>query len=211
MSETENKAVVERLWNEVVGQGNLAVVDQIIDPDFTVELAPDVVWSDDLVFPFTWDTGTVGPEEDELRGPDGIKRYVKALHEDLQNIRVHIHEQLVAEEGRIVSRWSAQGRSKAGEGTETSEPSTEDSVTTAGISIYSFAGGKISKETSIIKQLIVTPIPEEGQTRIFSYYGGRISEKISIIKQLIATPKITLDMSMGGGIGSHIGVWFKRK
>ena len=157
MSETENKAVVERLWNEVIGQGNLAVVDEIIDSDFTNEFAPDVLRSDDPVFPITWGTGTVGLEEDELRGADGVKLYVKALHEDLHNIRVHIHEQLVTEGGRIVARWSTQG-SKSGEGTESSEPSIEDSVSTTGISIYNFSGGKISKETSLIKQLTVTPI-----------------------------------------------------
>jgi hypothetical protein len=159
MSETENKAVVERLWNEVIGPGNPAVVDQIIAPDFTREFVRDIVWSDDLVFPVvTWGTVTVGPVEDEMRGPDVVKRYVKALHEDLHNIRVHIHKQLVDPEGRIGVQWSTEG-SKSGEEMETSEPSTEDSVSTTGISIYDFSGGKISKETTLIKQPIVTPKP----------------------------------------------------
>src|SRR5215204_1109736 len=158
MSDTENKAVVERLWNEVIGPGNPAVVDQIIASDFTRELVPDIVWSDDLLSHVTWGTGTVGPVEDEMRGPDVVKRYVKALHEDLHNIRVHIHEQLVDPEGRIAVQWSTEG-SKSGEEMETSEPSTEDSVSTTGISIYNFSGGKISKETTLIKQPIVTPKP----------------------------------------------------
>jgi SnoaL-like domain len=210
MSQAENKAVVERLWNEVIGQGNLAVVDQIIAPDFTVELAPDIVWtSDDLVFPITWGTGTVGPEDDEIRGPDGIKRYVKALHEDLHNVRVYIHEQLAAEGDRILVRWSAQG-SNSGEGTETSEASTEDSVTTTGISIYSFSGGKISKEASVIKQLIVTPIPEEGRTGIYDYYGGKISENTPIIKQLIVTPKMIPEIPEDGGFPLSIGYVIRR-
>ena len=52
MSTEENKAVVRRIWEEILNKGNLALVDEIIATNYVYH----------------------GPGGQEVKGPEGLKQ-----------------------------------------------------------------------------------------------------------------------------------------
>lgn len=89
MSAEENKALVLSLYN-ARQQGNLALLDQIISPDF-ITYAP-------------------GNPQSVMRGPQGIKQSFAAFHNAFPNLTMAINDQ-IAEGDKVVIIYTASGTS----------------------------------------------------------------------------------------------------
>ncbi len=90
MSIEENKALVLSLYNARL-QGNFALLDQIISPDF-----------------MTYLPGSPQP----LRGPQGIKQSLMAFHNAFPDFTIAINDQ-IAEGDKVVIIYTASGTSAA--------------------------------------------------------------------------------------------------
>jgi steroid delta-isomerase-like uncharacterized protein len=87
MSAQENKIVSWRLQEEVFGQDKLALVDELLAPDYVSH----------------------APGDPELsRGPEDIKEIVRAYHAAFPDLAFTVEKQ-VAEGDLVVTRWIARG------------------------------------------------------------------------------------------------------
>src|SRR5215471_15818204 len=84
MSLEQNKATARRWSEELWGQGNLAVADEIIAADY-----------------IRHDPGDPFP----ARGPEDVKRIVTMMRTMLPDFRIHV-EAMVAEGDLVVSRYT---------------------------------------------------------------------------------------------------------
>lgn len=87
MLRNESKAVVVRIWQEVVNEGKLNVIDDLVDESYTYR----------------------GPGGYELKGPEGFKLFITALHDMFNDLNVTIHEYIV-EKDKVLSRWEGYGK-----------------------------------------------------------------------------------------------------
>jgi predicted SnoaL-like aldol condensation-catalyzing enzyme len=85
MSEENNKTIVRRIWDEVWQEGNLATIDELIDPNHVLHAYPE-----DL------DYGS---------GVEGFKRLVSTNRANLPDGQLTI-EDLIAEDDRVVTRYT---------------------------------------------------------------------------------------------------------
>lgn len=85
MSE-QNKALVRQVIEEIVNQGNLELVNQLISPGYA------------------YFEPTVGP----MRGREGYKGLVSTYRNAFPDMRLTIEEQ-IAEADTVVTRWRAEG------------------------------------------------------------------------------------------------------
>jgi steroid delta-isomerase-like uncharacterized protein len=116
MSEA-NKAVSERFYTEVWGQGNLAVVDDLVAENFIDHSLP--------------------PELPKTR--EGFKMFAGMFLNAFPGMKITV-EDTISEGDRVVTRWSAAGKH---EGELMGIPATGKDVIVTGISIERFADGKI--------------------------------------------------------------------
>jgi steroid delta-isomerase-like uncharacterized protein len=118
MSEGENKVLIRRWIEEGINKGNLAIIDEVFDPD--------VVSHHQLVGDF--------------RGiEDGPKRAVTTFREAFPDIHFSI-EDLITEDDKVVTRWTASGTH---DGEFLGIPATGKKIQLGGIYIYRIADGKI--------------------------------------------------------------------
>ena len=85
MSEEINKTIVRRIWEEVWLAGNLATVDELIDPNHILHAYPE-----DIAF------GS---------GADGFKKLVSTNRANLPDGQLTI-EALIAEDDKVVTRYT---------------------------------------------------------------------------------------------------------
>ncbi len=88
-ADNKDVAVVRRLFEEVFRQGNLAVADEILTPDFT------------LHYPFPG----FPP------GIDGLKRFVSLFHSAFPGFELEI-QHIFGVNGRVAVHWTARGTHK---------------------------------------------------------------------------------------------------
>lgn len=137
MSE-QNKRVMRRAFEEIIGRKNLDYVDQA--------LASDFVGHD-----------TAG----ETFGRDDFRQGVMAMHEAFSDPRVAIEDQL-ADGDKVVTRWRVSGIHS---GPFQGVPATGRSVSMTGTSIDRIANGKIleswevTDDAGLLKQMGVLPAP----------------------------------------------------
>jgi len=133
MSVEENKALILRLYDEVFGRWDLAVVDELIAPEFVAHEMPP---------------GTP-------KGPEGFREYYRWLRSSFPDLR-YTADDIIAEGDRVAVRstWT---------GTHTGHfmgiaPSGKH-TTVQGIAVYRVAGGRCIERwvefdmTSLLKQL----------------------------------------------------------
>ena len=84
MSE-KNKAQVRRVIEEIYNRGDLDVVEEVAARDLIIHTASE-----------------------EIRGHDGVKRYVAALRAGFPDLRLTIEDQ-IAEGDMVATRWTARG------------------------------------------------------------------------------------------------------
>ena len=118
MSIEHNKAVALRWSQELWGQGNLAVADEIIAPDYVRH-----------------DPGDPFP----ARGPEDVKRIVTMLRTMLPDFRISV-EAVIAEGDIVVSRYTATATDTVG---YMGMPPTGKALRTPAIQIFRFSSGKI--------------------------------------------------------------------
>ena len=85
MSEENNKTIVHRIWEEVWQEGNLATIDELIDPNHVLHAYPE-----DL------DYGS---------GAEGFKKLVSTNRANLPDGQLTI-ENLIAEDDKVVTRYT---------------------------------------------------------------------------------------------------------
>src|SRR5262245_29678772 len=138
-----NKSIARRWSEELWGQGNLAVADEIIAPDYERH-----------------DPGDPFP----AHGPEDVKRIVTMLRGMLPDLRIEV-EQMVGEGDFVVSRYTATGTDTVG---FMGMPPTGKSIRTAAMQMFRFANGKIVESWAVrddlgtLKQLGFGPPPAAG-------------------------------------------------
>ena len=121
---SNQEKVVERWWEELWNGGNLAVITEIISPDFT-DHDPSSPW--------------VPP------GMDGVRTLVNGYRAVFPDIHFDILRQ-VASDDTVVSHWRVRGTQK---GELMGYAPTNRVVEAEGISILQVRGGKIVHQTTV--------------------------------------------------------------
>ena len=136
-----NKITVRRLYDEVMSQGKLALVDQICTPDH------------DYFTP-----GVPGG----VRGRESLKDLIEAYRRAFPDLTFTV-EDLVAEGDRVVARYSGQGTQR---GELMGISPTGKHVTLTGIAVRRFVNGRIDETREeydalgLLYQLGGSPVPE---------------------------------------------------
>jgi steroid delta-isomerase-like uncharacterized protein len=126
MSE-QNKAISRRLFEQVWNKGDLAVLDELY--------APDLVNHD--------------AQPGLLPGIEGAKQFIGMYLAAFPDTHMVVEDQ-VAEEDKVVTRWTATGTHK---GELMGIPPTGKQVKVSGITIDRLEGGKIVEEWASFDQL----------------------------------------------------------
>lgn len=124
----EHKATIRQYAEEVWNQGNLAVIDTYIAPDY-LRHDPGVPM--------------------EIRGPEGIKQLAMMYRSAFPDIHFTA-EDLVAEGDRVVARWTVHGTHQ---GELMGIPPTGRQVTVTAIEIFRLANGKIAEQWVAVDNL----------------------------------------------------------
>jgi steroid delta-isomerase-like uncharacterized protein len=130
----ENQAVVDRYFNEVMNEGNLDVIPEIMDPHvwFRIPTLPEPV-----------------------RGHDGIRAFVTGLRTGFPDLRFSV-ERHVAEGNKVGARWYIEGTHN---GPFLGMPPTGNHIKDQGVDLFVFSGGKIMEiwvnenDLGLMKQL----------------------------------------------------------
>jgi steroid delta-isomerase-like uncharacterized protein len=141
MSE-QNKALERRFAEEVWNQGNLAVLDELLAPQFVEYTAPPGL----------------------PPGPAGLKAFVQMYRAAFPDAHLTI-EDLLADGDKVVSRWTGTGTHL---GPLFGIPATGKKMSVEGIGIHRYSEGKIIEswnvfdQLSMLQQLGVIPPPGQG-------------------------------------------------
>ena len=138
MSEAENSALLRRYYEEVVNQGNLVVVDELIAPDYVSHHN---------------DPAHLPP------GPAGVKAFITMTRQGFPNLHLTVND-LFAQGDQVASMWTM-------EGTHTGDwfgaPASSKQAKWSGIAVTRFANGKIAEDwynfdqVSLLQQLGIIP------------------------------------------------------
>ncbi|HEX9035355.1 MAG TPA: ester cyclase [Ktedonobacterales bacterium] len=137
MPADEFKAQIRRLFDEVVNEQQLEVLDELVSPNLI--FAPDLP-----------------------PGPQGVKGVVTWLHDTFADLHYTIDD-LIAEGEKVAVRLSARGIQK---GEYLGYPGTGKAVTFAEFMFFRFADGRIeewwlvAEQASILQQIGVLPAPK---------------------------------------------------
>lgn len=85
MSTEENKAIIQRLFDEALNQGRLELIDQFFTDDFVDHSTPE-----------------------QVPGPAGVKDFFQRIHHSFPDIHVTIDD-LIAEDARVAIRTTWHG------------------------------------------------------------------------------------------------------
>lgn len=114
---TANKELVRRLYKEVYVDWNMALVDELVSPQF---ISHD------------WPKGSP-------TGPEGFRNFYSAIRSALPDARYEVDD-LIAEGDKVVVRWRLLGTHKGAFG---GIAPTGRSIALKGIAIYRVDGGKL--------------------------------------------------------------------
>jgi len=92
MSEEFNKSIVRRIWEEAWQEGNLAVIDELVDANHVLHAYPE-----DLAY------GS---------GAEGLKRLIAVNRANLPDAHLTIND-LIAERDKVVTRYTVHTASSA--------------------------------------------------------------------------------------------------
>ena len=127
MSTEENKAVVRRYYDEVLNGRNIDVIDALAVEDY-VEHDP---------FP------------GQGNGRQDLKARAKLILDAFNPVRFTL-EQVIAEEDKVVVRWSQTATQS---GSFMGIPPTGKEFTIAGIDIHAVRGGRMAEHWHVVDQL----------------------------------------------------------
>jgi len=121
--EQQNKRTIERLYEEVVNQGRLEVLDEICQPDH-VEHNP---------FP------------DQLQGREGLKQRASMVRAAFNPIFTLDH--VIAEGDKVAVMWTNTGTDSAG---WMGNPPSGKTVTIQGVDIHLFRDGRLAEHWDVV-------------------------------------------------------------
>jgi steroid delta-isomerase-like uncharacterized protein len=113
-----NKAVVGRYFNEIMNQGSLKAIDELMAPDFAFHI-PTL--------------------PDPMRGPAGMKQFVTGLRGGFPDAKF-TPEYVIADETRAAARYKMTGTQK---GSFLGAPASGHFAKDAGTDLFHLSGGKI--------------------------------------------------------------------
>lgn len=119
MSLQDNKQLVQRFWEEIWNQGNMAVVNEIVTSDFVLST----------------------PQGDK-NGPDGLKQWVMAIRSAAPDIRFTVDE-AIAEGEKVATSWRGHGTNT---GPFLGRPPSGKPITLTGMSIFQIEDKKLRAE-----------------------------------------------------------------
>lgn len=111
----QNKAAARRVLEEIVGKGDLSLVDELISEDYL---------------------GHIETQEDTIEGPEHFKQFVALYQATFPELRFAVDDQ-IAEGDKVATRWTATGRIPSFGG------DSDQPVSVMGISMQSFRDGKV--------------------------------------------------------------------
>lgn len=139
MSTEQNKVIVRRIPLEVFNQGNLAVADQVMAPDYREHVtAPGIP-----------------------NNLDGFKQFVTALRAAFPDFQYTIEDE-IAEGDTVVERLTARGTQQ---GAFLGIPATGKQATWSEIHLARIVGGKMVEhwanldQLGMLQQLGIIPVP----------------------------------------------------
>jgi len=112
-----NKGLVRRFYKEVFAHWNMALVDQVLSPQFTSH---------------DWPEGSSA-------GPQAFREFYSAIRSAVPDARYEVDD-LIAEGDKVVVRWRLLGTHK---GDFRGIAPTGRAITLKGIAIYRVEGGKL--------------------------------------------------------------------
>jgi steroid delta-isomerase-like uncharacterized protein len=124
MTAEENKATARRWSEELWGQGNLAVADEVIAPDYVRHDAGD---------PFP------------ARGPEDVKKIVGMLRGMLPDLRIDVQD-VIAEDDKVVVRYTGVATDTQG---YMGRPPTGKTISSPAIQIFRFEDGMIVESWAV--------------------------------------------------------------
>lgn len=113
-----NKSVVDRYFNEIMNQGSLKAIDELMAPNFAFHI-PTL--------------------PDPMRGPEGMKQFVTGLRNGFPDAKF-TPEYLIADGPRVAARYKMTGTQK---GSFLGAPASGNFVKDAGTDLFHLSGGKI--------------------------------------------------------------------
>jgi steroid delta-isomerase-like uncharacterized protein len=113
-----NKAVVGRYFSEIMSQGDLAVIDELMAREFAFHI-PTL--------------------PDPMRGPEGMKQFVTGLRHAFPDAKL-IPDYMIADEHRVAVRYQMTGTH---DGDFLGVPASHNFVKDAGTDLFHLSGGKI--------------------------------------------------------------------
>ena len=119
MTAAENRAIILQLIEEVINEGNLALIDDLFDAGFVDRSSPD-----------------------QPPGPAGVRDYIAAVRAGFPDLRVHITE-LIAKYNKVAVRTLWRGTHT---GVYAGKAPTDKLVMRTMIQIFRLAHGKIVEE-----------------------------------------------------------------
>ena len=138
-----NRAIAQRFFDEVFSEGKLDLVDELFATDYV---------------------GHPSGNEEETRGPEGVKGYVGALREGVPDLTLTVEDR-VADGDRVVTRWTAKGTHN---GELLGIAPTGRTAAVTGITIQRLQDGRIVEGWTnwdlmgLLQQLGVAPWPPQG-------------------------------------------------
>jgi predicted ester cyclase len=111
-----NKALLRRFYNDVYVDWNMALVDEVVAPQFTSH---------------DWPDGAIGPK--------AFRKYYAAIRSAVPDARYEVDD-LIAEDDRVVVRWRLLGTHRGEFG---GIAPTGRAITLRGIAIYRVDAGKL--------------------------------------------------------------------
>ncbi|MFC4359923.1 ester cyclase [Halobium salinum] len=119
----ENEAVVRRFFTELVGEGDLAVAEELLTTDYVRH----------------------DPASPDVFGPDGFEAFMREVRRAFPDLTVEIHD-LIATDDRVVVRATQRGTHDGWWGDY--EP-TGQHIEVDGIVIHRLDGGRIAETWAV--------------------------------------------------------------
>jgi predicted ester cyclase len=134
----QNKAVIRRIFEEIINQGNLDLADELLTPDTDVHV----------------------PFEDPGDGPQALKKIVGGLREGFPDLHLEIDE-LIGEGDMVAVAWHSTRQTHLG--SYRGLPPTGRPVSISGIDMMRLENGRVSMfsmhldELGAVRQMGVVP------------------------------------------------------
>lgn len=137
-----NKAIVARLYEEVLSQGDLELVDELVSPDLVNHSVPPGL----------------------PPGIEGFRQQASMIRDGLPDLRTNVDD-MIAEGDQVVTRWTGTGTHQ---GELMGVAPTGKTITVSGVGIHRIADGKVVEfrdifdQLAFMQQLGAIPGPDQG-------------------------------------------------